>query len=182
MRSDWGERRIENLDIPLSVVAVDIESRRQVVFQSGILWMAALASIAIPGVYPPVRVGNMTLVDGGVLNPVPIDVAAAMGADRVIGVRLSGPVPADRLEAVAGNALRSRRSILQVLLRSIDAMQAAVNLTPTTVPSAVIEPRIPATAGFPLRDFGQGAQYVEHGEAATELAMDRLRALCPWLS
>jgi NTE family protein len=182
MRSVWGERRIEDLQIPLGIVAVDIETRREVVFHSGVLWVAALASIAIPGVYPPVRIGEKTLVDGGVLNPVPIDVAAAMGADRVIGVRLGDLGQIDRVEAVATHAAAPTLSILQVLMRSVDAMQAAVNVSPSTVPSTIIEPDFPPSAGFPLRDFGQGARFVEHGEAAAELALDRLRGLFPWLA
>jgi NTE family protein len=182
MRNVWGDRRIEDLDIPLGVVAVDIESRRQVVFHSGPLWAAALASIAIPGVYPPVRIGARTLVDGAVLNPVPIDVVAAMGADRVIGVRLGDLGPTDRLEETASPPVSAGLSILQVLMRSIDAMQAAVNVAPAAVSSTVIEPKFPPSAGFPLRDFAQGAQYVDHGRIAAELALDGLREQFPWLA
>jgi NTE family protein len=182
MRRVWGETRIEDLQIPLGIVAVDIEARRQVVFHSGLLWLAALASIAIPGVYPPIRIGDKTLVDGAVLNPLPVDVSAAMGADRVVGVRLGDVGPTERVECVATSASPPSLSILQVLLRSIDAMQAAVNISPSTVPAVVIEPRFPRSAGFPVRDFGQGARFVAHGEAAAELALDRLRGLFPWLS
>jgi NTE family protein len=181
MRGVWGERRIEDLDTPLGIVAVDIESRRQVVFRSGPLWAAALASIAIPGVYPPVRIASRTLVDGGVLNPVPIDVVGAMGADHVVGVRLGDLGPTDRLEDTASAPSAAGISILQVLMRSIDAMQAAVNIAPASVRSTVIEPSFPPSAGFALRDFAQGAQYVEHGRVAAERALDRLRLELPWL-
>ncbi len=80
---------IEQLPLPLALVAADLETRREVVFRTGPVWLAVLASISIPGVYPALKVGGYTLVDGGVLTPVPTNVAAGMGADIVVAVRLS---------------------------------------------------------------------------------------------
>ena len=83
------------MPIPYACVATDMVSGREVVFQSGCLSKAIRASMAIPGVFSPVRMENMVLVDGGMLNNFPVDVCRAMGADIVIGVRVSSKVSGD---------------------------------------------------------------------------------------
>ena len=67
-----GERLVEELPLPLTTVATDLLHQREVWFQSGSLLNAIRASIAIPGVITPVEVDGRTLVDGGLLNPLPI--------------------------------------------------------------------------------------------------------------
>ena len=101
MTDFWQDTRIEDCRVPLGIVAADLESGLEVVFRSGLLWSAVLASISIPGVYPPLRMGDRVLVDGGVVNPVPTRVVRALGADIVIGVRLSTRPPAGVIEEVA---------------------------------------------------------------------------------
>ncbi|WP_250034320.1 patatin-like phospholipase family protein [Paractinoplanes maris] len=85
---------IENLPIPYTAVATDIEARREIWFQKGLLRTAIRASIAIPGVITPVVVDGRLLADGGLLNPVPIEPTAASGADLTIAVSLQAPRPA----------------------------------------------------------------------------------------
>src|SRR5260370_30998269 len=82
------DKRIENLDTPLAVTTADITTGREIVFRRGLLWPAVLASMALPGVYPPQCIGPYTLVDGGVLHPVPSKSPADIVADTVIAVRL----------------------------------------------------------------------------------------------
>ena len=79
-----------DLPIPFACVATNIMDNSEVVFHSGRLPQAMRASMAIPAAFTPVRMGDMVLVDGGMRNNYPADVARAMGADIVIGVTLSG--------------------------------------------------------------------------------------------
>jgi NTE family protein len=79
----------DQLPLPFRCVAVDIKKLREVVLSSGDLATAMRASMAIPVVFKPVQLDGMTLVDGGVLNNLPVDVAQAMGADRIIAVDLA---------------------------------------------------------------------------------------------
>ncbi|MBQ6749451.1 MAG: patatin-like phospholipase family protein [Bacteroidaceae bacterium] len=79
----------DSLPIPFRCVAVDMLRMREVVLSSGSLAEAMRASMAIPLVFKPVKMGNMRLVDGGVLNNLPVDVARDMGADFVIAVDLT---------------------------------------------------------------------------------------------
>ena len=77
----------DQLPIPFSCVATDLVSGKEVVFNKGVLPMAMRASMAIPGVFAPVKTEGMVLVDGGLRNNFPVDVIRAMGADIVIGVK-----------------------------------------------------------------------------------------------
>ena len=79
-----------DLRIPFACVATNIMDNSEVVFHSGCLPQAMRASMAIPAAFSPVRIGDMVLVDGGLKNNYPVDVAREMGADIVIGITLSG--------------------------------------------------------------------------------------------
>ena len=86
MHSD--KKDFSELEIPLKVVAVDMHSGDRVILDSGDLVKALRASMSYPGIFAPVRHKNRWLVDGGVLDPVPVGVARTMGADIVIAVNL----------------------------------------------------------------------------------------------
>ncbi len=76
----------EELRIPLAVVATDVETGEEIIIKRGALIEALRAAVAFPGIFTPVRFGETFLVDGGLCNPVPVDVVRNMGADKVIGV------------------------------------------------------------------------------------------------
>lgn len=89
---------IEKLPIPYTAVATDINARREVWFQRGPVEHAIRASIAIPGVITPAVINGRVLVDGGLINPIPIEPTAAASVDVTIAVSLSG------MRSVAGAA------------------------------------------------------------------------------
>lgn len=82
---------IEDLPIPFTAVASDLSTQREVWFQSGPVTAAIRASIAIPGLLTPVLMGGRVLVDGGLLNPVPVEPVLAVTADYTLAVNLTGP-------------------------------------------------------------------------------------------
>ncbi len=88
--------KIEDLPVPLSVVATDYYTGKPVVFTSGNVLDALRASIAIPGVFTPVKFGESLLIDGGVSDPLPVDVLARMGAGLTIAVNLHPSLPRRR--------------------------------------------------------------------------------------
>jgi Predicted esterase of the alpha-beta hydrolase superfamily len=90
--------QIEALSIPFAAIATDLHSGAEVVLRSGDVIEAVRASIAVPGVFTPVRVHGRVLVDGGLSNPVPVSVVRAMGADQVIAVDLNHGVVDGRLK------------------------------------------------------------------------------------
>lgn len=97
-----GYLDFDSLPIPFACVATDVVSGEEVVFRSGELYTAMRASMSIPGVFAPVRQGNWVLVDGGLRNNFPTDVAKGMGADVVIGVSVQDTAlrKADEIVAV----------------------------------------------------------------------------------
>ncbi len=87
-----GKTTIEDLSIAYTAVATNMEDGREVWLQQGTLLEAVRASIALPGLFSPVRHQGRWLIDGGVVNPVPVSVCRAMGAERIIAVNLNGDI------------------------------------------------------------------------------------------
>lgn len=87
--------RIEELPIPYTAIATDLGARREVWFTSGPVDVAIRASVAIPGVITPIMVNGRLLVDGALLNPVPVDAVAGVDADFTLAISLSGWTPRD---------------------------------------------------------------------------------------
>jgi predicted acylesterase/phospholipase RssA len=182
-----GDKRFEDLETPLAMVTADIVTGQEVVLRRGLLRIAALASMAIPGIYPPLRIGPYTLVDGGIVNPVPIDVAAGMGADVVIGVPLMNPAPPPPEDVAAFEAGGKLPTIIQTVSRAVEVMQSTIASRVTARPdpdgatTILVEPNFSNVPGIGLRSFHQGRPFIAPGEAAAEDALPRLSAALPWL-
>lgn len=88
---EWlQDATIEDLRIPFAAVATEVESGTEIWLKEGPTAQALRASSAVPGLLAPVRMGERWLVDGGLVNPVPVSVCRALGADRIIAVNLNG--------------------------------------------------------------------------------------------
>jgi len=87
--SHVGVKKIEDLPLPFCAVSTDLATGNEVVIKKGNIIEAVRASISVPGIFTPARKDDMTLVDGGLVNPVPVSVAREMGADFVIAVDLN---------------------------------------------------------------------------------------------
>ena len=102
-----GETRIEHLPIQFASVATEIGSGNEIWLSKGRLVDAVCASYALPGIFEPVRIGGRWLFDGAIVNPIPVTVARALGADTVIAVTIVGdgagrgaPIPHDHDDPV----------------------------------------------------------------------------------
>lgn len=105
-------KNIEDLSLPISIVATDLQSGEKVIFSSGSIADAVRASISIPGIFVPEKIDGRLFVDGGVVDRVPVSVAKEMGADIILAVDVSH---------YKANA--EITSILDVIMQSIDIMQ-----------------------------------------------------------
>jgi NTE family protein len=85
-----GDYKIEDLPIKFTAVATDLNKKKEVWFQKGPLWDAVKASASIPGIFAPVKIANMLLVDGGVLNLMPVAPVMSDMSDLIIAVNLYG--------------------------------------------------------------------------------------------
>jgi len=84
------DMNIEDMPIPFAAVATDILHEKEVVFTKGSFYKAARASVAIPAIFTPVKYADTILVDGGVLNPIPIEYVSRKNGDLLIVVNLYG--------------------------------------------------------------------------------------------
>jgi NTE family protein len=174
----------DQLTIPLAVVAVDLVTRREVVIDEGELLPALLATSAFPLLLPPVRRGPMVLVDGGLLNNVPFDVARARGATYVVAVDLSNSLPyGTDQEIPPGNSLveralaaTQRTSLWRILSATTDIITTqSVNARKAIAPpDLIIRPAI-GTIG--LFDFHRLEEGLAAGETAIQGIVDQLDAL-----
>jgi NTE family protein len=182
LRSFAAERRIEELPVPLAVVAADIAQGREVIFRKGLVWAAVFASISIPGVYPAKPMDGHILVDGGVVDPVPMDVTAEMGADVVLGVKLRSGPGLTRVQAEAIEPRGAGPSVLEAVTRSLEILQTSISPGGDNARSILIRPSFEDAPGWGLRQFSRGRRYIESGEAAVAEALPRLGATMPWVA
>ena len=110
---------IRKLPLPLAVIATDAMTGREVVMTEGNVVEAVRASIAIPGIFTPVTMGNDILVDGGLVNPLPVSVLRNMGADFVIAVDVTGD-PEERPPSPASMATPPESELSHSFLRRIE--------------------------------------------------------------
>ena len=172
--------RIEDLPMPLGIVTADISTGREVVFRRGAVWRAVLASCSIPGIYPAQRMGPYTLVDGGVVNSVPVSVAAEMGAGTVIAVRLLGPLHGPEFDAEAEESAGKSPSAFSAIMRAIDMMQSRTTQEGGAA-TITITPELGDVPASGLKSFADGEQFAEAGEAAFEAALPRIASALPWI-
>lgn len=98
LKDKFSNKSIEDLRIPFACVASDIDSGQEFIFSRGDLVAAVSASSCIPGIFPPVNIHQRHLIDGELVNPVPLDIALELGADLVIGVNTCRSVFAERMQ------------------------------------------------------------------------------------
>jgi NTE family protein len=112
-----GDHAIENFKIPFAAVATDITHEKEIHYRTGSLFKALRASIAIPTILTPVRAGKATLVDGGVLNPLPINLIHKEHGDYVVAVNLNANLPSSPSNVLEENQERA------AYLKMLDALK-----------------------------------------------------------
>ena len=151
----------------------------EIIIRRGLLWKATLASAAIPGIYPPVQIGPHMLVDGGVVNPVPVSVARLLGADIVVAIDLTVPIGPQGEVDESGLVPARVPTLVDGILRSRDIIMSEIRSHTVDDSSILIVPKVTRVA---MRNFVEGKQYMNSGEEAAEEVLPRLRELLPWLN
>lgn len=101
MRARFGSPAIESLETPFAAVGTDFETGREIWMQEGDLWNAVRCSIAIPGLLTPARHDRRWVIDGGLVNPVPVSICRALGAEIIIAVNLNDDLSGRRQAYIA---------------------------------------------------------------------------------
>ena len=156
-----GGRRIEDLPLPLGIVATDLNSGQGVLFQRGDAATAVRASSAVPAVFQPVRIAGREYVDGGLVSPVPVRYARQMGAELVIAVDISNVPDANP----AGDTL-------QILLQTFTIMGRSINSWELRDADVVVRP---ALSGVASADFNARRRSIQAGRLAMQQLLPQLK-------
>jgi NTE family protein len=160
----FGDRRIEELPLPLFTVSADLLSSRQVVFRRGPLVEAVGTSMCIPGIAPPVPRLGALLVDGGVLNNLPVDELAVAGEGPIVAVDVIR-----RMEVGEGDGEPRLPSILETLARATVLASVERAERNRELAALVVSPDV---QHVPLRGFSHLDAAVEAGRQAARAALD----------
>jgi NTE family protein len=162
VRDQTGGRMIEQMKLPLGIVATDLDNGQPILFQVGDAGIAVRASSAVPAVFQPVRIGTREYVDGGLVSPVPVRFARQMGAEIVIAVDISA--------APEGNPTGDP---MRMLLQTFAIMGRSINSFELREADVVLRPKLPGVGGA---DFAQRKRSIQAGRDAALAQLADLKA------
>lgn len=177
-----GDAQFSDLVCPMRVVATSLNTLERVVFSSGPISTAVRASTSVPGICVPLRIGNESYIDGGIVDPLPTDVLHEMGIRRIIAVNTVGAPDQMRRQLLFGRErkLRERKgelqqlaqhlnyfapgNILEILMTSIHGAQLRVAEASGRLASVVLHPETATTERW--LDFRNPGHHIAAGRAA----------------
>ncbi len=160
-----GGKHFEDLPLPLAVVAVDLQNGREVVLSSGPVADAVRASSSIPGLFEPTLLGGRFLVDGGLLNNLPADVARTLGADVVIAVDLNAHA----------DETSPPKSVLDILYRCFQIVLDHNEQDERAIADVVIAPDLKGRSYYDLKPLDE---MIALGEKAARAGLAQVRKIC----
>lgn len=162
VRQAIGGRLIEQMAMPLGILATDLGSGQGMLFRRGDAALAVRASSAVPGVFTPVAISGREYVDGGLVAPVPVSQARAMGAEVVLAVDISSDPQGNDASGLLGT-----------LLQTTAIMGQSINRHELRAAEVVVRP---ALSGVGSADFSSRQRSIAAGRAAMQAALPRLKA------
>lgn len=158
------DKPVNQLQLPFRSVASDLVTGELVELNDTPLFVAMRASLAVPGVFAPVRVNQRLLVDGGLVRNLPVDVAREMGADIIIAVNVGTPLAQEK-------ELVSAVSVAQQMLQILTEQNVQRSLKELRADDVLLAPDL---GGIGFLDFGRHDRAMRAGEAAVRAASDKL--------
>jgi NTE family protein len=176
----FSQQKFADLHLPLTLVAVDLNTQKEIRLGDGPVALALRATTAIPGVFMPVETNGWRLVDGGLLNNLPVDVIREMGAEAVIAVDI-GPTR----EAGFGLWIGNRRWVPEGLSATLRVLDDTLGTLMTAAqehklrqfpPDVLIQPNIPTGVNV-LAGYDRAAELIAIGERAAEANLSDIKLL-----
>lgn len=161
IRENLGDVNIEDAKIPLAIIATDIDSGEKAVLRKGSLADAIMASTCLPGFFIPVEIGKKRLVDGSLVENLPLSPLREMGADIRIGVDLW-----------RWRNMKKIKNVLGVILNSFDILTKPQKMIAKSQSELVIEPHLEK---FSYSDFGKNKELIEEGFRSAEKMMPKIK-------
>jgi NTE family protein len=177
LRKLIGDCSIQELAMPYTAVATDLDSGREVWLREGRLFDAIRASIAVPLIFTPFENGGRRLVDGGLVNPIPVDATLKDDTDLTVAVDLSARCETGLAAPASEPAPRGsvhRRGIFDVALASMDTMQNAIARLKLAACAPDITVEIPRNA-CAFHEFWRAAEIIALGRERAAQAFARAR-------
>jgi NTE family protein len=144
-----------------NILVGDLVTGEKVVFKTGPISTAVRASISIPGIFKPLVIGRKILVDGGVVDNVPVDVARELGADIVIAVDVSSSSRNDNI-----------KNVIDVIMQTFNIMGNEISKYQIRDADVIIRPNV---SGVGLIDFDKKTKLISEGEKAAREALPKIR-------
>ena len=162
VRDKTGNKLIEQMVMPLGIVATDLSDGSAILFRSGDTGAAVRASSSVPAVFQPVKIGTREYVDGGLVAPVPVRFARQMGAELVIAVDITSPPE----EKPGSDAVR-------MLLQTFSIMGSSINNYELRDADVVLRPKLDTVGSA---DFSARRRAIQAGREAALAALPLIRA------
>lgn len=162
-----GDVSFDDLPVPFRAVATDIETGDKIVLREGSLPQAIRASMAVPGLFAPVVLEGRTLVDGGIADNLPVDVAKQMGADIVIAVDIGTPLK-------RANQLTSMASVTQQVIGALISQNVRSQRANLGAADILLRPDL---SGLAFTDFADAGRGIAAGAVAVDASQLRISAL-----
>ncbi len=163
VRTQTGGRPIEQMAIPLGIVATQLADGQGVMFRQGDLGQAVRASSAVPAVFQPVDISGKLYVDGGLVAPVPVRYARQMGAEVILAIDISSP-PNPQVKIDPFSLLMQTVAIMGRSINSLELREAELVLRPDL-------------SGVASSDFTARRQAIAAGRSAALAALPRIKAV-----
>nr|WP_257030507.1 patatin-like phospholipase family protein [Paraburkholderia bryophila] len=162
-----GDVNFDDLPVPFRAVATDIETGDKIVLRRGSLPQAIPASMAVPGLFAPVALEGRTLVDGGIADNLPVDVAKQMGADIVIAVDIGTPLK-------RANQLTSMASVTQQVIGALISQNVRSQRANLGAADILLRPDL---SGLAFTDFADAGRGIAAGAVAVDSSQVQISAL-----
>ncbi len=198
LRTFLGEKEFSQMELPFACVATDIETGEAVVLREGKVAEAVRASCGLPVLFTPFHLGGRYLVDGGLVDPVPVRVAAELGADLLVAVNLTQPAGARnprrrkqglleasleldfaRLRELALPAALQAPSIMHVFDQTLHTMEYEIARTRMEFAHVAIQPDL---SDFLWTETHRSRELIRAGELVAEQYVPQIKALLPFFT
>ena len=174
LRSIIGDIEFRDMEIPFACSATDIESGQEVVIRQGLVREGVRASCSIPIILTPTKLRGRYLVDGGLVDPVPVRILQEMGADFIIAVNV---IPAEQQKPSEGgekNKGSKEPNILSIAMQTVNIISGQRLKTSLIGADVIIEPRV---THIGWGDFHRASECIYQGELAAQASMQEIRQL-----
>ena len=189
-----GDKTFYDVKLPLKILATNVKTKESVIIDKGLLVDAVMASCAIPGVFKPVHFEDELLLDGGVFNPLPVEVLARCGIKKIIAVNVT-PSREDLLKGYAEMKTKERQpinikkrffgfrndikrilqaNIFDFIFGSIEIMQSEIAKKESTLADIVLHPD---TTGLNWLEFHKAQEFIKRGEKEARGKLDKIKEL-----